>query len=124
MKSNQLKELEELIATAKAALSLRNSPDIDFFLTEIGYYLDQLQAWQGRVEATKPFENIASSEKETLRGLMSQLQEAHEQLLTIAGGTKEEVGKQLQEVTHRASGLRKYVNTLPARITITGKRQG
>ncbi|MCB0322333.1 MAG: hypothetical protein KDD69_02135 [Bdellovibrionales bacterium] len=120
-------EVHELIAKAKAALALTGSPELELFVARTGEYLDALEQWQQAMAQQNPLVEpsaLTPEAKESFRRSVEALNQVHQELMDRAGAAKEEVGQQMGEVHRRASGLRKYIDSGPSRITITGKRKG
>ena len=119
--------IRTLIALAQKALVAADSIDLTDFVDATETYLSALEQWQAEVNARgTPLVATVSGEqeKESLRQRVKELQEVHQILLSRAADTKEGVGVQMSELHKRASGMKKYVDTFPARITIAGKRKG
>ncbi len=121
------RRVSDLIVLAQKAMSLADGFDLVAFVDATEAYLSTLEAWQAEVNArgTPLVASVDSEqEKESLRQRVKELQEIHQRLLSRAADTKEGVGVQMTELHKRATGMKKYVDTFPARITIAGKRKG
>ena len=124
---NKTYSVKHLLALAEEALQLRGGPSVEEFIGKTGEYLDALEVWQKGMNQDNPLlpgSSVSEAEKQMLRGEIEQLNELHQRLLSQAGAAKDDVGTQMSEVHRRASGLRKYIDSGPSRITIAGKRKG
>lgn len=119
--------LKTLVGYADAALAIDSAVEADRFLDAISLYLAELESWQREVQLEKPLAPdslLSDGEKVAFRADVERLIALHQKLLQHAGLAKEEVGQRMGELHKKATGLKKYVDTLPARITIAGKREG
>ncbi|MFN8390919.1 MAG: hypothetical protein U0136_11580 [Bdellovibrionota bacterium] len=109
-----LEEVERLTALAEAALALHDSTDQ--FIEQVDAYILALEEWSGSAaEQTFPPEMKPPLEK---------LNELHTQLLTRASLLSKQLGSELGNANKKGRVLRAYVDRLPQRITITGRRKG
>jgi hypothetical protein len=116
-----------LTALAREALAVPEDGDVEVFIQKTDIYLRELEAWQKDLGpegiAGKPG-TLAEGEKAELRNLVSALNQIHQDLITRASGTREKVGTAMGDLHKRATGMKKYIDRFPSRITIAGKRKG
>lgn len=120
-------KVEKLIALAREALLHTGEDAIESFVVTVGTYLEELESWQSEVAEKNPLGEKSAfpeEEKEALRSLVSELNEIHQQLMSRTEETKDQVSAAMGDMHRRASGMRKYIDKLPPRISITGKRKG
>jgi hypothetical protein len=117
--------LQDLVDAIKLAKQLaENSTELqpEAFLEAIEPYsgvIDRLQE-KLRVEAAKDPDKL----KAELQPKLEELMALHQEVLNYAGGMKDSVGREMEATHKRAHGIKKYVDRLPTRISITGKRRG
>lgn len=111
-------QVEELINLAERVVALPQDTATEVFLETVGNYLDAVDKWQKALAAN------TQGNPSLDRGKMEKLQGLHEQILTRAGVSRDNVGVELNSLTQREQAMRKYANPFTARISITGKRKG
>ncbi len=122
-----LEAVTELIRSAASALAEECLVDAELFVERVDTYLQKLESWQAEIREVNPFAGnslLSEREKEELRLRIEELNEKHQLLMTRASSVKDDVGEKMGDLHRRSSGLKKYVDTFPPRITIAGKREG
>ena len=120
-------KLNDLIRLAGEALNVKLDADVMPFVEKTDLYLTELEQWQEMVKTEDPFgaaAGLSEPAKTEIRELVAKLSELHQTLMKAASESRDEVGSKMKDVHRRASGLRKYVDKLPSRISIAGKRKG
>ncbi len=110
-------EIEKIIQSAKNALAIEQD-DLELFLEHVGIYLEQLELWRAKIK-----ENNFTQEN-SFQALLKQLSILHQEVTERANSAKDHVSVELAEVSKRAGALKAYVDHLPQRVTMTGKREG
>ena len=118
-----LKQVNDLIDQAGLVLST-GPEDPELFSNRTEAYLVALDAWRADLEQRYPGGLGEHPERDTLKDLCLKLSAVHEQVLVRANETRESVAEAMGSLRHRASSLKVYVDKLPQRITITGRREG
>ena len=95
----------------------------DRLIELLGAYLDSFDAWRAFQEDHLPAD-LSPQQQEILRSELKELQGVHLEVMELTERKKGELGVRLSDVGLRAKALRCYVDHFPARINITGKRQG
>lgn len=124
---NTRESVVELITLAEQCLESSKENAVDEFVAKTGEYLDLLSKWQEAMNSHNPLvedESLSEEQRASFRQQIERLSELHQELLSKAGSTKEDIGSKMSEVHKRATGLRKYIDSAPSRITIAGKRKG
>jgi len=119
--------VRKLLSLAQAALIVYNEGDLDSYVGKTNEYLSQLESWQQQIAGNNPLAEgspLADAEKNELRTLLQSLNEIHQQLMKHAVDARDHVGIEMGDLHRRATGMKKYLDVLPQRITIAGKRQG
>ncbi len=117
-------KVTKLITLAEAALATKSS---DQFLIKAENYLASFDIWRAETEPLNPLSGespLSDEEKKIVREHLERLQALHNQVIEAANSKKEGVGEEIRGVHKRASGLKKYIDRYPKRISITGKKQG
>lgn len=120
-------KITDLQAMAKAALAIADAADAEAFVAETGKYLVAFENWQKGLGGKNPLSDsspLPPAEKEVLRKELTELNELHQRLIQRASQEKDNVGSAMGDMHRRAAGLKKYIDILPSRITIAGKREG
>ena len=108
-------ELAQLIELAESALRIEDGA-VDAFIDHVDGYIAILEGWSSAaLEQQLPPE--LKPQVERLNGL-------HEQVIERASRLSKDLGAQLGTANKKGRVLRAYVDRLPARITITGRRKG
>lgn len=110
-------ELEKIIESAKIALATEND-NLELFLERVGTYLDQLELWRSKIKDNN------SIQESTFQPLIEQLSVLHQEVTSRANSAKDDVSTELSDVSRRAGALKAYVDHLPQRVTVAGKREG
>ena len=126
---NSAGAVDDRLAVAKliedAQLAINTAiEDPDLFSNRIDSYLSALDAWRANLEERYPGGLSEHPQREELKIICSELQGLHSQVLARANATRESVSDAMGSLRHRAISLKVYVDKLPQRITITGRREG
>jgi hypothetical protein len=124
--TNLLKLARELTADddvlpAPAGIAAEN------FVQSVSEYLDRFEQWTklaDRYNAGPERDQLPDPEKQRLKRSIEDLVGLHLAVIELANRHKDDVAEQMGEVHKRAQGLRRYVDRLPQRVTIAGKRKG
>ncbi len=119
-------QLRVLIQRANDTFSLDPTLDVEQYLGALGGYLEQFNDWQRVIESggTDYLSTLAVEERDELRDLVLELDEIHQRIISRVDENRTRLGLELGEVHRRGKALRAYVDHLPPRISITGKRKG
>ena len=122
-----LARVQNLIELAEKAIGDFELAPTEEFVLHTESYMAQLEAWQSEMgpDGLSNFAAAISPEdKAKLKQCVTHLNELHAELIRRAETAKQQVGAEMGDLHKRAVGLRKYVDTYPSRVTITGKRKG
>lgn len=108
--------IRELLTQARYVLE--EESDAEEFLARSTPYLDAFDQWQNT------FSPEVLSQHPELRRELNQLSAVHQQILDRGRALSTEVLQQIGDTNKRGSVLRTYLDRLPSRVTITGKREG
>ncbi len=111
--------LKSLTAQAGAIVAIPED-DLVAFVEQVDVYLAALDSWREDVVRQAPAPAIA----EQIRANVGALQGLHADVLKRADAAKERVRGEIGDVQRRASALKSYVDTLPSRISLVGKKEG
>lgn len=111
------KEIEEIIKNAQEALEI-DEAEIDIFLDKVSSYLDALEKWREAVKNEEVEKNNAFKEK------LGILKELHDKIVSRSNLAKDKVANSLSDISKRAGALKSYIDHVPQRISIAGKREG
>lgn len=119
---SRLAQVATLIEYAQSALLVKDN--YDGFLEHSQKYLDALEAWQKdfatEIQTAESSLSVVSSE---LKVQLKKLSVVHQQLMTMAYNEKDKVSSELGEINKRAGSIKKYLDRLPSRVSITGKKK-
>ena len=89
-------------------------------------YLGQLDQYLALVDsfAKSDPSSLNEAERTQFETKGRELMDIHSQILSRSEEEKASVREELLGVRKRMQGLRAYLDKLPARVTVTGKRQG
>ena len=112
-----LERLDKLVATGISILTIPviSEDDSDLFVGALDKYLRILESVE---------EEIKNHPERVSKELGKLIIETHESVTARAEYEKNGVLQRMSELHRRSVMLRTYVNKLPARISITGRRQG
>ena len=122
-----IESAREIIADEEITSPLPAERSAERFVESVSAYLDQFEKWTALAERYNSGEErhkLPEAEQNRLRQEVEQLVGLHLQVIDLANQHKDDVAEQMGEVHRRAQGMRRYVDRLPHRITIAGKRQG
>jgi hypothetical protein len=120
-----LERIEKLILMAEDAVAFREVQEIEAFVASTENYLNELEMWQAEVKALSSAQEDGTRESDPrIREALNRLGEIHQKLMQKADVAKDNVGSQMGDMHKKAQGLKKYIDILPSRITIAGKRKG
>jgi hypothetical protein len=112
-----LSDIERLIQLAEQALAA-GSESTDAFLLRAGDYLSALERWKSQIESQPPARGTLPKE------LLQRLDETHRKVSTEAEKQLSSVAAELGGANKKAKALKLYVDRLPQRVTIAGRRKG
>jgi uncharacterized protein YdeI (YjbR/CyaY-like superfamily) len=124
-----LSDLEKVTSLGKQAHLLDHKVDSTRFLDTLDSYLRELESWQKKYQDT--LSSISNGElqipddlRQHLRDQLDKIKSFHENLTQKAEGLMSEVHSELGTINKRARGIRKYVDTLPQRVSVTPRKKG
>ncbi len=120
-------EVEKLVAAAEKALKSHSMGDKEAFLLDVGVYLDDFEIWyskHGGSDIAQVFGDLSESERASVRPLVERLMKLHSEVINNVQQEKDNTAGQLSDVHRRGVAARAYIDQLPSRISITGKRKG
>lgn len=124
---SEQERVQRLIVLAREALASSNEDSVEDFVVRIESYLQELESWQKEASQNNPLKEdsgLSDEERGVLRDAISELDQVHRELMAGTEQTKDGVGAAMGDLHRRSSGLKKYIDTQPSRISITGKRKG
>jgi peptidoglycan hydrolase CwlO-like protein len=129
MMHDLLIDLEKVTSLGKQADSLDHQLDPTRFLDILDSYLQELESWQKKYQDTlgsisNDVLQIPDDQRLQLREKLDQIKSFHEGLTMKAEGLMSEVHSELGTINKRARGIRKYVDTLPQRVSVTPRKKG
>ena len=92
------------------------------FLSYVDSYLLDLEEWQKQNAELVKNDNVKVVPGFTK--LVEELKNKHQSLMEITSNTRDEVGEELASIGGRARAIRKYIDVLPARVSITRTKKG
>ncbi len=120
-----LKQIEKLITMAETAVSCREDEDIEAFVMATETYLNSLEMWQAEVKTQALGKSDPEKEADPeLREALNTLGAVHQKLMQKADVARDNVGSQMGDMHKKAQGLKRYIDILPSRISVSGKRKG
>lgn len=118
MIAGEAPNIRRLITLAETALA-SEAGEVDGFLTAVGNYITALEDWRAKIgDAT------AKDVDADIRALLEELNGVHTKLLSSGDRLKAGLVHEMGENKKKATALRAYVDRLPQRITIAGRRKG
>ena len=124
MKSNLQESLSQVMQLANQALSISDPTGAEF-LEASETYLAALEEWRKDFAAVEGAELDAPTVKDpVLRSKITELQVLHRSLTEKAKVGKDNVQHEMGDVHKRTQVLKTYVDILPNRISVAGKREG
>lgn len=111
--------LKALITQAQEIVAIPED-DVVSFVEQVDIYLSTLDAWREAVVQSAPPPPVADQ----IRGSVGTLQTLHAEVLQRADRAKERVRGEIGDVQKRANVLKSYVDNLPSRISLVGKKEG
>jgi hypothetical protein len=113
----------------KSLAFIDSGEDPSIFLDMLDAYLILLENWQaehkeflaGVSDATV---DLSVSERESLRASLEQIKVLHANLMERSQDLMSEVHSELGNINKRARGIRKYVDTLPSRVSVRPVKRG
>lgn len=124
--------LEQLLLLARHLTKIGNDTGKDGqaaeqFVADVSEYLDSFEKWAKLAETYNSGgerKSLPQEEQERIKNHVEELGGLHLEVIDLANRFKDEVAEKMGEVYRRAQGMRRYVDRLPQRITIAGKRKG
>lgn len=122
--------LEEIYVQALDAREhVTSGGDPSEFLNMLDIYLSQLEVWQKKHAATlqsisNGSLNVSDADRAELRALLENVKVIHSELIANSQNLMQEVHTELGSINKRAQGIRKYVDTLPSRVSTTSFKKG
>lgn len=126
--------IQRLIETARRLIAdeVSSNPNsiqrsADRFVETVSGYLDQFEKWTPLADAynsSSERKKLPEQHQLRIKQDIENLVGLHLQVIDLANQHKEDVAGKMGEVHRRAQGMRRYVDRLPQRITIAGKREG
>lgn len=113
----------------EAASFMSQGADPVAFLDQLDLYLKDLELWQGNnkkvlADISEGTISIPEDKREVLRATLDDIKHLHSVLMKHSQGLMEEVHSELGSINKRAQGIRKYVDTMPSRVSVTPKKSG
>jgi len=103
---------EELLATP----AIESEAEADSFVQKLDHYLGRVDSLEPRLKTAAP----GSVPAETVQKLLA----VHGAVTARTENEKELVRRKISLLHQRSTALRNYLDRLPGRISITGKREG
>ncbi len=97
------------------------------FVEAVSEYLDRFEHWSllaERYNDGPDRKRLSEAEQQRIRKQVEELAGLHLEVIDLANRHKDDVAEKMGEVHKRAQGMKRYVDRLPQRITIAGKREG
>ena len=120
-------EIVHLSSLAAAALAEAGGSDVNLFAERVENYLAAVDQWQqANPEGAlrEAVMQLPEDRRAVVRSELEALSRVHQQVLDATAQHRDAVAHRIGQVQVRTKQIRKYVDTLPSRITIAGKRQG
>lgn len=114
-----ISRLSALIEHAREIVAIP-AEELEAFVQQVDVYLETLELWREDVVSKTPPSAVA----DLIRAKVGELQTLHAEVLQRADSAKERVRGEIGDVQRRASVLKSYVDTLPSRISLVGKKEG
>lgn len=110
---------KELVALANLAdqVVATDVQDVEAFAEVVERYLQAVERWRTAVEFGGGRESLDQAAVEAL-------QSKHQKVIDLVGRVKTGVLNEISGVQRRAQVLKAYVDNIPSRVSITGKREG
>ena len=103
------------------AFDYKNEPE-EIFLSYVDSYLLALEDWQRVNAQLVSNENVKSIPGFT--DLVGDLKSKHHALMEITLKSRDDVGEELAGINNRARAIRRYIDVLPARVSVTRGKKG
>ena len=116
-----ISDLEQVLEKLDMALGEKDANE-ELFMSAVDEYLLCLENWQKSYSDTIKSEEVR--EREGFFELGTRLKEGHKQLMEETIMLKEEVGEELASINSRAKAIRKYIDILPNRVSMTRGKKG
>ncbi|HMO18093.1 MAG TPA: hypothetical protein PKA63_14220 [Oligoflexia bacterium] len=98
-------------------------------LDALDAYLSSLELWQERhrefiLGISSGEISISDASRDKMRTNLDKLKEVHEALMGFASNLQDNVGEELADVNKKALAIKRYVDILPSRVSVTRKKEG
>ncbi len=115
-----------LLELARIALDAPKQDNLEEFTGKADRYLDEFNLFANDLEKLGKLASDGESEhkSEKAKALLKELSQVHKNVIKRANCELEHVGNLLGDFHRHSTGMKKYVDNLPSRITITGRRKG
>jgi len=114
-------ELQFVLSKIDIALLNKDALE-EKFLGYVDLYLVALEDWQrnnAEILSAPEVKNIKDFSE-----LAGELKSKHKELMDGSIKVRDEVGEELQSINMRAKGIRKYIDVLPERVSVTRGKKG
>ncbi len=125
-----LKTLLQIKVRGKEALDfITTDGDPVQFLDMLDVYLRELESWQVENKEylqaiSENTKHVSDHQREEIRAALEEVKQLHSRLMENSKGLMNEVHSELGNINRRAQGIRKYVDILPSRVSVTPKKKG
>ncbi len=117
-------DISNLIEQAKHALAAGSSSKPEELLSRMDAYLAAFESWQKSLQTDQSAQQTVQQFGRETRALLEELASVHESVLRLCVESRDHIASMLSGVHKRATGLKRYLDQHPSRITIAGKREG
>ncbi len=116
-----IEHLETVLEKLRTAFNYKDDSE-EVFLSYVDTYLFALEEWQkaSAEEVQEPQVKNFPGFKE----LVSELRVKHQELMDITTKSRDEVQDELVGIKSRAKAIRKYIDVLPERVSVTRGKKG